>query len=573
MEEIFQSLTADKIQELLVLCGIGDCSDEPIKQHILGISDFVREMRLQVGITDPPPLPTPRASPNPEAKRGSYRFFPMHDKRGRVDYSGLDTPSPKKKRKSKGKAKDNTILKDMSQGVDDAVSTLGDGPIDSPLTDEESTTMNLPRAGIPLTDMSTSRSKESRHSIVENILVNCIKLNDPLGRYGHRSKQANITTKVEEIQSFVDGIVKLQYPDAVQLIKQENAFSASQGIQSRFNETVYWEIIKKGADLLDPKDLPTSKGPLDEFTMAEKVATERFMREAGYGLSLANQRQCRLFWKRLFQMRNAGADKILLYRTKEFDRFCKSYSSEAGAALVEMVRLWEEKYGFYIKQLEERVAEESKGDLTGRLWLSQPFVADRLNVSEIEWNSAINWWSSSVEETVFQLSGSHEPSATPLGGFFDLQPKAATTRNKSIFVTMQPKDDAFLMVCPIITVQEGDILGVFAGEIRYSSDCNPVYGIPGPEENLWLDYSMVTGVLNFMKVSAPGGDSNVRLQWDLIDERNEGKAHLIWRVTAAALREIQPFEELVRAAPRKEQYLLHRSAGCAKRGYTKYRVS
>ncbi|KAJ5751370.1 hypothetical protein N7533_008398 [Penicillium manginii] len=170
----------------------------------------------------------------------------------------------------------------------------------------------------------------------------------------------------------------MQYPDAVQLIKQENALSASQSIQSRLNETVYWEIIKKGADLLDPKDLPTSKGPLDEFTMAEKVATERFMREAGYGLSLANQRQCRLFWKRLFQMRSAGVDKILLYRTKEFDRFCKSYSSEAGAALVEMVRLWEENYGFYIKQLEESVAEQSKGDLTGRLWLSQSFVADRL---------------------------------------------------------------------------------------------------------------------------------------------------------------------------------------------------
>ncbi|KAI1833671.1 hypothetical protein DTO006G1_5039 [Penicillium roqueforti] len=90
-----------------------------------------------------------------------------------------------------------------------------------------------------------------------------------------------MTTKVEAIQSFVDDIVKLQYPDAVQLIKQENAFSASKGIQSRFNETVHWEIIKKGAELLDPNDLPTSKGPLDEFTMAEKVATERFMREAG----------------------------------------------------------------------------------------------------------------------------------------------------------------------------------------------------------------------------------------------------------------------------------------------------
>ncbi|CDM32923.1 unnamed protein product [Penicillium roqueforti FM164] len=37
------------------------------------------------------------------------------------------------------------------------------------------------------------------------------------------------------------------------------------------------EIIKKGAELLDPKDLPASKGRLDDFTMAEKVATERFI--------------------------------------------------------------------------------------------------------------------------------------------------------------------------------------------------------------------------------------------------------------------------------------------------------
>ncbi|KAJ5033203.1 hypothetical protein NUH16_003119 [Penicillium rubens] len=345
-----------------------------------------------------------------------------------------------------------------------------------------------------------------------------------------------MTTKVEAIQSFVDDIVKLQYPDAVQPIKQENAFSARKSIQSRFNETVYWEIIKKGAELSDLKDLPTSKGPLDEFTMAEKVATERFMREAGYGLSLANQRQCRLFWKRLFEMRNAGVDKIVLYRTKEFDRFCKSYSSEAGASLVEMVRNWEERYAFHIKQLEERVAEESKSGFTGRLWLSQPLVADRLSVPENAWNSAINPWSSSVKETVFQLSGSNEPSAVTL-------------------------------------VQEGDTLGRFAGVIRYSSECSVVYGIPEPEENLWLYYSTVTGALNFMKVSAPGGDSNVRLQWELIDGRSEGKAHLMWKVSVVALRAIQPFEEIVRAAPQKEQYFLHQSPACAKRGYTKYRSS
>lgn len=40
MEENFQSLTAGKVQELLVICKIGDCNDEPIKQHILGSSDF-----------------------------------------------------------------------------------------------------------------------------------------------------------------------------------------------------------------------------------------------------------------------------------------------------------------------------------------------------------------------------------------------------------------------------------------------------------------------------------------------------------------------------------------------------
>ncbi|KAJ5945071.1 hypothetical protein N7516_005239, partial [Penicillium verrucosum] len=199
--------------ELLAICGISNYSDNPIKQHILSISNFIRQIRQQVGITDLLLLPTPKASPDPKVKRGSYRFLPTAKKRSRADYTGLDVLSYKKKRKNKVKAKDKTTLKEIS--------------------------------------------------IIENILVNCIKLNDPLRRYGHRSKKAIMTTK-----SFVDNIVKLQYPD---VIKQENVFS-----------------ISKGAELLDPKDLPTSKGPLDEFTMAEKVATERFIREMGYGLSLAD---------------------------------------------------------------------------------------------------------------------------------------------------------------------------------------------------------------------------------------------------------------------------------------------
>ena len=52
-------------------------------------------------------------------------------------------------------------------------------------------------------------------------------------------------------------------------------------MQVRHNETVYWEVISKGAKLIGHSTLPTAKGPLDEFTMAEKVATKIFMNEAG----------------------------------------------------------------------------------------------------------------------------------------------------------------------------------------------------------------------------------------------------------------------------------------------------
>ncbi|KAJ5790682.1 uncharacterized protein N7518_007693 [Penicillium psychrosexuale] len=53
------------------------------------------------------------------------------------------------------------------------------------------------------------------------------------------------------------------------------------------------------------------------------------------------------------------------------------------------------------------------------------------------------------------------------------------------------------------------------------------------KENLWLNYSTVTGALNFMRVSAPRGDSN-----ELIDRRSEGKTRLMWRVAVIALRKL-----------------------------------
>lgn len=54
MEGALQSLTAGKIHELLVVCGIGDCNDEPIKHHILAISNFGELLKrgLEILYTD-----------------------------------------------------------------------------------------------------------------------------------------------------------------------------------------------------------------------------------------------------------------------------------------------------------------------------------------------------------------------------------------------------------------------------------------------------------------------------------------------------------------------------------------
>ena len=81
---------------------------------------------------------------------------------------------------------------------------------------------------------------------------------------------------------------------------------------------------------------------------------------------------------------------------------------------------------------------------------------------------------------------------------------------------------------------------------------------------------MTTGILNFTRVSAPGDDANVHLRWELIRTRRMGESQLEWKVLVIALRAIGAFEELVRAAPQKEQYLLHQSPDFAKRGFMKY---
>jgi hypothetical protein len=109
-------------------------------------------------------------------------------------------------------------------------------------------------------------------------------------------------------------------------------------------------------------------------------------------------------------------------------------------------------------------------------------------------------------------------------------------------------------------------LGVFAGTIRFSENFNATHGIRGPAENLWLDYSQVTGTLNQMQALKPGEDANVGLQWELISDGDKEKpSSFSWRVS---VRTIMPFGDITPAASQKEQYLL-RSPVYARRGFMK----
>lgn len=132
-----------------------------------------------------------------------------------------------------------------------------------------------------------------------------------------------MTTKIENIQGYANSMVNLKYDEAVYAVRKSRALAASQDIQVRYNESFYWDIIMKSVECIDAATLRNRGGPADEFTQAEKDATKVFMDQAGMGTSSENQRQRRRIWKRLSDMRRAGVDQILLYRTREFDNVCE----------------------------------------------------------------------------------------------------------------------------------------------------------------------------------------------------------------------------------------------------------
>ncbi|KAK8146533.1 hypothetical protein G3M48_002995 [Beauveria asiatica] len=409
---------------------------------------------------------------------------------------------------------------------------------------------------------------EKEHNVMETVFLCCLHFNFQLSRYRKQNTTTMIRTEVSDIQRHVTGVMKLPYGRAVDEIKKEHTAFHSKKMQARYMESIFWHFIEETAKNIKPEDCPVPRGPLDGFTRQEKRAHQQFMVDAGYKTGSTNVRHYRLLWKHLYTLREGGVDKILLYRTREFNSFCESFRADATPSLLDTVMPWEERYGSQINLLERRIEHAAKNKMGEDPLRSQPDIAARLKVDRKAWNIDSNRWYSEQEASDFRAA--HGPllaDNVPLGSLRDIPIKKGENRDMSLFVILKPQGIEEMIVCPVITIKPGDFLGIFSGEIRYSTTVDGIYGIPGPQEKLWLDYSRITGALNLMGVTLPGQDANVYLQWE--SYQPDKKSQAVWRIAVRAARAIRPFEEITRSACHQLQYQLHQDGVSARRGFLK----
>jgi hypothetical protein len=224
----------------------------------------------------------------------------------------------------------------------------------------------------------------------------------------------------------------------------------------------------------------------------------------------------------------------------------------------------EEAYRPHFLRLEAGAAMAHASGPTAGVWLGD--LAERLKIPETSWDAGKNNWFREQEEWLCKhlLKPTEVSVPDELGSFRDIG--ATDVKNNSFFVRPFAKGEGALAVVPVVPVDEGDLLGLFSGELRYSGGFDEAHGIHSPNPNLWLDSSRVTGPLNQMRVTQREEEANVTLDWQLYHK--PGQSEPEWRVVGRALRAMQPWEEMVRLVNEK-QYLLHQDAASARKGFLK----
>ncbi|KAJ5982539.1 hypothetical protein N7451_012639 [Penicillium sp. IBT 35674x] len=571
MDEKSRDLLAQAVRDALTLSGIdhdeehvesliSQVDKDVLQAHLATAEGNAADSRLRISSSA---SQTPPASP--QRTRGSYRLLQTQKK----NYAKLGVVTKRKIRKQKNVQRSEKSDNNSTTAQKAGMNTARACSENQELSDNHT---NSPRTGLP-GGPSSSYHLESAFTekAMASILYECLTVKSAIARYGHQTNMPPTRTYPSKIRKYVDELAEYDYDKAVKIVQKDNTLAVGRGVQTRCNETIFWKIILKGAALIDQTTLPPARGPADGFTMAEKAATKKFMEAAGYGLGPENQRQCRIYWKNLYKMREAGIEKFLYYRTKEFDSYCRGYPKTAEVSLVDTVTLWENQYRPFIDQLESRALRLGQGDLARLCDLEPSQITERLQVPKSSWNNGGNVWASVMENESFQDKFQHSlPAEIALESNNNQFLVSEFERDKSPFIFLVPQDNMALSVCSIVPLSEGDFLGIFAGNVRFSEAFNVERGICSPIDNLWLDYSQVTGTLNQVKASEPGGPSNVCLQWEIVHD-DLGTDHCTpWRVSVRATKPVKPFSPLIRMAPRQEQYTLHLSLENARRGFVKH---
>ncbi|KAJ5117563.1 hypothetical protein N7448_011195 [Penicillium atrosanguineum] len=547
MDETTRGFLAQAIRDAFTSSGI-DHNEEYIDSLISKVDNDVSQAHLanHEGNVEESPLrttgsalKTPPASP--DKGRGSYRLSNAQKR----DYANLAGSRPRKRKRQISKPSRKSGDESTSDKIPD-VTEVGYQSRNQQCVPVDDRVNSAHPLNI-LADTFSSYQPDSAFTMkaMASILFECFIVNTAIARYGHRTSMVLTRTDPDKIRKYADEVAEYDYEQAVSVIQRDSALAMGKGVQNRYNETIYWRIILKGAALIDhTKPLPRNSWKMLDMGWAQKTNGK-----AAFSGGTDS--------------REAGIEKVLYYRTKEFDSYCKGYPKTSVISLVDAIKNWETQYRPHIEQLEIRALRLGKGDLVRLSDLDNNQVAERLKVHESSWDNAKNKWALASEEERFKEKGLKAFSPDVICAPCDKQ-------DKSAFTFLLPQDGSSMSVCSIVPVREGDILGIFAGRIRFSEDLSATHGIRSPIDNIWLDYSQVTGTLNQMQVSEPGGPANVRLQWQAIHDDIESESCTSWRVSVRATKFIMPFDPLVRVAAQQEQYVLHSSSENARRGFLEF---
>ncbi|KAE8440415.1 hypothetical protein EG329_008016 [Mollisiaceae sp. DMI_Dod_QoI] len=304
--------------------------------------------------------------------------------------------------------------------------------------------------------------------------------------------------------------------------------------------------------------LPKPSGPKTNITPQEKTVAKRLILALGYGSSRNNIFKWTSYWKLLFDLRNHGLTTLLLYRTSEFKTYFFRNTKKHDTLLA-----WNQILDFPLQQLRRRVIAQEGGDFSSKCDIKGGRIFDRLRtVRPGAWcdDLTISDESGPEHENLSIIHTSIATSGRTNQYVLYHGIRGENNCNKSVFVTLVPYDGEsgkrvignkpastkLLSVSTLAAAAPGDFLGLFPGKIR-DVDRRPSNGIRSPFPGLWLDYSETPGKLNHMRVAKADEMTNVCLAWEGVNEiKGEKSFCQYWRVLVIAIRDIQPFDQLIR---------------------------